>query len=393
MNVHFSEILDEYGVNLNAEAISGNFDPVLCREIEIRSILEVLCRKNKNNPILVGKPGVGKTSIVEGIASLLLNNSLPKALQNKTIYSIQISDLIAGTAYRGEFEERLNLILKEVKRSGNIILFLDEIHNVIGTGAVRGSLDIANILKPLILKGDIRIIGATTDIEFEKYISSDKAFERRFQRIEINEPDTPTAIQMLIGSKERYERHHNVKINPSAIKTAVELSTSLISDRFLPDKALDIIDMACSSLRLDLDTTPLPLLKMECEISKIQLHLSTGIAQNEKNHSLEQHEKLDSLIRNKDLLINKLEEEKATFLKKKRLVRVINSYKKEAESNEKIGYKSKFDEITDSLIPPIEMQLRKVEQSLELSRPIVYKEEIDSYDIKCTIQRMLNSAI
>lgn len=380
------QILDKYGVNLNTKASKKKFDPVLCRELEIRTILEVLCRKNKNNPILVGKPGVGKTAIIECIAGFLNDGNLPSILKDKVIYSIEISNLIADTTYRGEFEARLNDIILEIKNHGNIILFIDEIHNAIGTGSVKGGLDIANILKPSISRGEVHLIGATTDEEFEKFITTDKAFERRFQKIEVIEPDQDTAITMLIGSKASYESHHDLKISDQSIKTAVEISCRCISDKFLPDKALDLIDLACASLMLDLVSPPYLLITLDQKIAKLKMQISL-INEDEQYKAAALSKELEELELNREQLQVQLSDEKKTLVKRKSLKRMIHSYEKEASSNKSIGYLSKHNEINDVLIPNLQQQLLDTTNRFSDEDPLVYKNELTPDDIIQTFKK------
>jgi len=247
--------LNRFAINLNERAKSGKLDPVIGRDEEIRRVLQILSRRTKNNPILIGEPGVGKTAIAEGIAHRIVNGDVPENLKSKQLYSLDMGSLIAGAKYKGEFEERLKSVIKEVVSSnGEIVLFIDEIHTLVGAGASEGAMDAANILKPALARGELRAIGATTLKEYQKYFEKDKALERRFQPVMVNEPDTLAAISILRGLKERYEVFHHVRIKDEAIIAAVELSQRYISDRFLPDKAIDLIDEAASKLRLEINS-------------------------------------------------------------------------------------------------------------------------------------------
>ncbi|WP_373074231.1 Clp protease N-terminal domain-containing protein, partial [Zeaxanthinibacter enoshimensis] len=249
--------LNKYARNLNELADKGKLDPVIGRDEEIRRILQILSRRTKNNPMLVGEPGTGKTAIVEGLAHRIIQGDVPENLKNKVIYSLDMGALIAGAKYKGEFEERLKAVIKEVTTSdGNIVLFIDEIHTLVGAGGGQGAMDAANILKPALARGELRAIGATTLDEYQKYFEQDKALERRFQKVTVDEPDTESAISILRGLKEKYEAHHKVRIKDSAVIAAVELSQRYITNRFLPDKAIDLMDEAASKLRMEINSKP-----------------------------------------------------------------------------------------------------------------------------------------
>ena len=264
--------LNRFATNLNERAKTGKLDPVIGRDEEIRRVLQILSRRTKNNPILIGEPGVGKTAIAEGIAHRIVNGDVPENLKSKQIYSLDMGALIAGAKYKGEFEERLKSVIKEVVSSeGEIVLFIDEIHTLVGAGAGEGAMDAANILKPALARGDLRAIGATTLKEYQKYFEKDKALERRFQPVMVNEPDTLDAISILRGLKERYEVFHHVRIKDEAIIAAVELSQRYISDRFLPDKAIDLIDEAASKLRLEINSAPEELETIERKIRQLEI--------------------------------------------------------------------------------------------------------------------------
>jgi ATP-dependent Clp protease ATP-binding subunit ClpB len=277
------QALKRYGRLLNEEAKDGKLDPVIGREEEIRRVLQVLSRRTKNNPILIGEAGVGKTAIVEGIAHRIVTGDVPESLKTKQVVTLDLGALVAGTSFRGQFEERLKAVIKEVTESdGQIILFIDEIHNLIGAGATTGSMDAANILKPALSRGDLRCIGATTLDEYQKYIEKDAALERRFQKIQVEEPSVDDAISILRGLKERYEVHHGVRITDAAIVAAAELSARYITDRFLPDKAIDLMDEAASKLRIEIDSMPAELDSMgrkirQLEIEKEALNREVGL--------------------------------------------------------------------------------------------------------------------
>ncbi len=264
--------LQKYARNLNEEARKGKIDPVIGREEEIRRVLQVLSRRTKNNPVLIGEPGVGKTAIVEGLAQRIVSQDVPETLQSKTIYSLDMGALIAGTQFRGQFEERLKAVVKEVSESnGEFILFIDELHTLVGAGATGGAMDAANILKPALARGDLRAIGATTLDEFHKHIEKDPALERRFQKVYVAEPTVDDAISILRGLKERYEVHHGVRITDGAIVAAAQLSHRYITDRFLPDKAIDLVDEAASKLRIEIDSMPEELDSLERRIRQLEI--------------------------------------------------------------------------------------------------------------------------
>ena len=266
------QALQRYGRILNDEARKGKIDPVIGREDEIRRILQVLSRRTKNNPVIIGEPGVGKTAIVEGIAQRIISGDVPETLKSKTIVSLDMGSLIAGTSFRGQFEERLKAIVQQVTESdGEIILFIDELHTLIGAGATGGSMDAANILKPALARGDLRCIGATTLDEYQKYIEKDPALERRFQKVLVDEPTIDDTISILRGLKERYEVHHGVRITDAAIVAAAQLSSRYITDRFLPDKAIDLVDEAASKLRIEIDSMPEELDNLDRKIRQLEI--------------------------------------------------------------------------------------------------------------------------
>lgn len=266
------QALEKYGRNLNELASRGKLDPVIGREEEIRRVLQVLSRRTKNNPVLIGEPGVGKTAIAEGIAIRIIQGDVPENLKDRQIVALDMGALIAGAQYRGQFEERLKSVLKEVQESdGKIVLFIDELHTVVGAGATSGSMDASNLLKPALARGDLRCIGATTIDEYRKYIEKDAALERRFQPVLIMEPDVEDTISILKGLKEKYEVHHGVRITDSAIVAAAQLSDRYISDRFLPDKAIDLIDEAASKLRIEIDSMPEELDTIERKIKQLEI--------------------------------------------------------------------------------------------------------------------------
>src|SRR6267143_1830893 len=251
-----SKLLDQFGRNLTRLAAEGKLDPVVGRETEIERIMQILSRRTKNNPVLIGEPGVGKTAVVEGLAQRITNSDVPELLKNKQIYTLDLAALVAGSKYRGEFEERLKKVMKEITQRGDIILFIDELHNLVGAGAAEGAIDAASILKPALARGELQTIGATTLDEYRKYLERDSALERRFQQIRVDQPSTDETVQILKGLRDRYEQHHKVDIGEEALDAAAELADRYISDRFLPDKAIDLIDEAASRMRIKSMTSP-----------------------------------------------------------------------------------------------------------------------------------------
>ncbi len=265
------EALEQYGIDLNKKAIDGKLDPVIGRDEEVQRIMQILIRKTKNNPILIGEPGTGKTAIVEGLAQRIVNKEVPLSLQNMRVVSLDMSRLIAGAKYRGEFEDRLKAVIDEVKSASNIILFIDEIHTIVGAGASEGSMDAANILKPALARGELHTIGATTLKEYRKYFEKDTALQRRFQPVQVNEPSINEALQILRGIKDRLEAHHNVTILDSALVASAKLSDRYITDRFLPDKAIDLIDEAAAELKMQIESEPTELAKTKRLIATLQV--------------------------------------------------------------------------------------------------------------------------
>lgn len=282
--------LKRYGRNLTEEARKGKLDPVIGREDEIRRVMQVLSRRTKNNPVLIGEPGVGKTAIVEGIAIRIVNGDVPEGLKNKQLVVLDTGSLVAGTSYRGQFEERLKAIVKEVvEAEGSIILFIDEIHTLVGAGASEGSLDASNILKPALARGELHLIGATTLDEYQKYIEKDAALERRFQKVYVSEPTVEDTISILRGLKEKYEIHHGVRITDAAIIAAAELSNRYINDRFLPDKAIDLIDEAASKLRLEIDSMPAELDNILRRIRQLEIEKQALIREMKQDDNINQN--------------------------------------------------------------------------------------------------------
>ncbi|HJY22156.1 MAG TPA: ATP-dependent Clp protease ATP-binding subunit, partial [Hanamia sp.] len=318
--------LNKYAKNLNELARSNKLDPVIGRDEEIRRTLHILSRRTKNNPILVGEPGVGKTAIVEGLANRVISGDVPENLKSKTIFALDMGLLIAGAKYKGEFEERLKSVIKEVADSdGEIIMFIDEIHTLVGAGGGEGAMDAANILKPALARGELRAIGATTLNEYQKFFEKDKALERRFQRVMVNEPNVEDAISILRGLKDRYETHHHVRIKDEAIIAAVELSHRYITDRFLPDKAIDLIDESAAKLRLEMNSMPEELDKLERAIRQLEIEREAIKRENDDVKLKELNTEISNMSVQRDTF-------KAKWQQEKELVEKVQNAKAEMEN-------------------------------------------------------------
>ncbi|TND08426.1 MAG: ATP-dependent Clp protease ATP-binding subunit ClpB [Bacteroidetes bacterium] len=383
--------LNKYAIHLNAQAQSGKLDPVIGRDEEIRRVLQILTRRTKNNPILVGEPGVGKTAIAEGLAHRIVNGDVPENLKSKQVYSLDMGALIAGAKYKGEFEERLKSVVKEVVNSnGEIVLFIDEIHTLVGAGGGEGAMDAANILKPALARGELRAIGATTLNEFQKYFEKDKALERRFQKVMVDEPSAEDAISILRGIKEKYETHHKVRIKDEAIISAVELSQRYITERFLPDKAIDLIDEAASKLRMEINSMPVELDEVDREIRRLEIEREAIKRENDTR-------KLDSLSKDIAELSDKRNDLRARWQAEKDVVEniqrekeTIEQLKFEAEQAERAGDYGKVAEIRYGRIREAEQRLEKAKEQLagmqSTGTPLI-KEEVDSSDIADVVSR------
>jgi ATP-dependent Clp protease ATP-binding subunit ClpB len=382
--------LEKYARNLNELARNGKLDPVIGRDEEIRRVLQILSRRTKNNPILIGEPGVGKTAIAEGLAHRIIDGDVPENLKNKQVYSLDMGSLIAGAKFKGEFEERLKSVVKEViSAEGEIVLFIDEIHTLVGAGASEGAMDAANILKPALSRGELHVIGATTLKEYQKYFEKDKALERRFQPVMVNEPDTQDAISILRGIKEKYESHHHVRIRDEAIIAAVELSQRYISDRFLPDKAIDLIDEAASKLRLEINSMPEELEIIEKKIR--QLEIEREAIKREKDQG-----KLKGLNGEIANLSEKRNQMKAKWQAEKELVEQIQARKNEienlkfeAEGAERKGELGKVAEIRYGRIPDTEKLIEGLKEKLTVIQkdsPMV-NEEVGAEEIAEVVSR------
>ncbi len=382
--------LEKYAVNLNERARTGKLDPVIGRDEEIRRVMHILSRKTKNNPLLVGEPGVGKTAIAEGIAHRIVKGDVPENLKNKTIYALDLGALMAGAKYRGDFEERLKAVVKEVKESaGRIILFIDEIHTLVGAGATEGAMDAANIIKPELARGELRAVGATTLNEYQKYFEKDKALERRFQKVMVDEPSIEDAISILRGLKERYETHHKVKIKDDAIIASVSLSSRYISDRFLPDKAIDLIDEAAAKLRLEMDSVPEALDEIERRIMQLEIEIEAIKRENDEKKLNELKNELANLQEQRNELKAKWQGEKEIVEKIQDEKRKIENYKLEAEQAEREGNYGKVAEIRYGKVKETEATIKGFEQQLAAISPDnrMLKEEVDAEDIAAIVSK------
>lgn len=382
--------LSKYAINLNEAARSGKLDPVIGRDEEIRRVLQILSRRTKNNPILIGEPGTGKTAIVEGLAHRIIRGDVPDNLKNKQIFSLDMGALVAGAKYKGEFEERLKSVVNEViKAEGSIILFIDEIHTLVGAGKGEGAMDAANILKPALARGELRSIGATTLDEYQKYFEKDKALERRFQTVMVAEPDTLSTISILRGLKERYENHHKVRIKDEAIIAAVELSNRYITERFLPDKAIDLMDEAAAKLRMERDSVPE-------ELDEISRHLKQLEIEREAIKREKDEPKLQQL--NKEIAELKEQETsyKAKWQSEKELVNKIQQNKQEieqlkfeAEKAEREGDYGKVAEIRYGKLQALENEIKDIQEDLKHKQgdSAMIKEEVTAEDIADVVSR------
>jgi ATP-dependent Clp protease ATP-binding subunit ClpB len=382
--------LNKYARNLNEYAASGKLDPVIGRDEEIRRVIQILSRRTKNNPILIGEPGVGKTAIAEGIAFRIIKGDVPENLKSKTVYSLDMGSLIAGAKYKGEFEERLKAVVKEVTQSdGDIILFIDEIHTLVGAGGGEGAMDAANILKPALARGELRAIGATTLDEYQKYLEKDKALERRFQKVNVNEPDTQDAISILRGLKERYETHHKVRIRDEAIIAAVEMSQRYISDRFLPDKAIDLMDEAASKLRLEMDSVPENVDELDRKIMQLEIEREAIKRENDDKKVKSLAEEIANLSAERDQLKAKWQGEKDVVDGINNLMHQIEEYKLEADQAERAGDYGKVAELRYGKIVEAQEKVEQLKVTLESQQGEgrMLKEEVTSDDIAGVVAR------
>ncbi len=396
------QALEKYAINLTKLAREGKLDPVIGRDKEIRRVLQILSRRTKNNPILVGEPGTGKTAIVEGLAHRIAKGDVPDNLKDKQIYSLDMGALMAGAKYKGEFEERLKSVVNEVKKSeGDIILFIDEIHTLVGAGGGQGAMDAANILKPALARGELRTIGATTLDEYQKHFEKDKALERRFQKVMVDEPDTESSISILRGIKDKYEQHHKVRIKDDAIISAVELSKRYISDRFLPDKAIDLMDEAASKLRMEINSKPEELDKLDRKIMQLEIELAAIKREGDTKKIEELEKELAQLKEERNQIYTKWKEEKDLVDTIQNIKKEIDQTKFEAEQAEREGDYGKVAEIRYGKLKELEEKLNKVQDELaeKQSKSSLIKEEVTAEDVaevvaKWTgipVQKMLQS--
>jgi ATP-dependent Clp protease ATP-binding subunit ClpB len=382
--------LEKYAINLCEQAKKGKLDPVIGRDEEIRRVMHILSRKTKNNPLLVGEPGVGKTAIAEGIAHRIVKGDVPENLKNKIIFSLDMGALMAGAKYRGDFEERLKAVVKEVKESaGGIILFIDEIHTLVGAGATDGAMDAANILKPELARGELRAIGATTLNEYQKHFEKDKALERRFQKVIVDEPSVEDAISILRGLKERYETHHKVQIKDEAIIASVTLSARYISDRFLPDKAIDLIDEAAAKLRLQMDSMPEELDEIERKIMQMEIEIEAIKRENDEKKLSELKGELSELTEKRNQIKAKWNSEREIIEGIQSKKKAIEDFKIEAEQFERIGDYGKVAEIRYGKIKEAEAEIQKLDAKLAeiSSEKRMLNEEVNADDIAAIVAK------
>ena len=384
------QALDKYAKNLIEDARSGKLDPVIGRDEEIRRVLQILSRRTKNNPILIGEPGTGKTAIVEGLAHRILRGDVPENLKDKQLYSLDMGALIAGAKYKGEFEERLKSVINEVTKSeGQIILFIDEIHTLVGAGKGEGAMDAANILKPALARGELRSIGATTLDEYQKYFEKDKALERRFQTVMVNEPDTLSTISILRGLKERYENHHKVRIQDDAIIAAVELSNRYITDRFLPDKAIDLMDEAAAKLRMERDSVPEELDEIERRLKQLEIEREAIKRENDTTKLEQLNKEIAELKEQEGSYKAKWEAERGLVNKIQQNKQQIEQLKFEAERAEREGDYGKVAEIRYGKLHALEDEISRIQEQLRETQggDAMIKEEVTSEDIADVVSR------
>lgn len=381
--------LSKYAINLCEQARTGKLDPVIGRDDEIRRVLQILSRRTKNNPILIGEPGTGKTAIVEGLAHRIIRGDVPENLKNKQIFSLDMGALVAGAKYKGEFEERLKAVINEVIKSENVILFIDEIHTLVGAGKGEGAMDAANILKPALARGELRSIGATTLDEYQKYFEKDKALERRFQTVMVNEPDVPNSISILRGLKERYENHHKVRIQDDAIIAAVELSNRYITDRFLPDKAIDLMDEAAAKLRMERDSVPEELDEISRRLKQLEIEREAIKRENDATKLAQLNKEIAELQETENSFKAKWQSEKNLVNKIQENKKLIEQLKFEAERAEREGDYGKVAEIRYGKLKDLEKEIADIQKELKEQQggSAMIKEEVTAEDVADVVSR------
>ena len=382
------EFLSKYAINLNDAAAKGKLDPVIGRDEEIRRVLQILSRRTKNNPILVGEPGVGKTAISEGIAQKIVNREVPENLKNRLIYSLDMGALIAGAKYQGEFEERLKGVVKEVVESdGEIILFIDEIHTLVGAGRSSGAMDASNILKPALARGELRAIGSTTLDEYQKYFEQDKALERRFQKVMVDEPTPAESISILRGLKEKYENHHRVSIEDDALIAAVNLSHRYINNRFLPDKAIDLVDEAASKLRLEMNSVPEPIAELDSKIRQLEIEKEAIKREGASLKTEKLDEELKKSKEEREVLSKKWDEEKGIVTELNNLRQNIEGYKHDAAVAERSGDYGKVAEIRYGKLAQAQQRLDELTRKQAAIKDPIITESVTPEDIAEVVAR------
>lgn len=382
--------LEQFAINLNERARKGKLDPVIGRDEEIRRVLQILSRRTKNNPILIGEPGTGKTAIIEGLAQRIVRGDVPENLKSKTVYSLDMGALVAGAKYKGEFEERLKGVINEVIQSdGSFILFIDEIHTLVGAGAGEGAMDAANILKPALARGDLRAIGATTLNEYQKYFEKDKALERRFQTVMVDEPDVQSSISILRGLKERYENHHKVRIMDEAVIAAVELSNRYITDRFLPDKAIDLMDEAAAKLRMERNSVPEELDEITRRLKQLEIERAAIKRENDTVKLKQLNAEIEELQKQEKDIRGKWESEKALVSKIQQDKQRIEQLKIEADNAERDGNYGRVAEIRYGKLKELEADIAKIQEELHSRQgdSALVKEEVTADDIAEVVSR------
>ena len=382
--------LEQFAINLNERARKGKLDPVIGRDEEIRRVLQILSRRTKNNPILIGEPGTGKTAIIEGLAQRIVRGDVPENLKSKTVYSLDMGALVAGAKYKGEFEERLKGVINEVIQSdGNFILFIDEIHTLVGAGAGEGAMDAANILKPALARGDLRAIGATTLNEYQKYFEKDKALERRFQTVMVDEPDVQSSISILRGLKERYENHHKVRIMDEAVIAAVELSNRYITERFLPDKAIDLMDEAAAKLRMERNSVPEELDEITRRLKQLEIERAAIKRENDTVKLKQLNAEIDELQAQEKQIREKWESEKALVAKIQQDKQSIEQLKIEADNAERDGNYGRVAEIRYGKLKDLEADIARIQEELHTKQgdSALVKEEVTADDIAEVVSR------